>query len=440
LEARRSTAFFFGCLLLVLILTLSRSPTVLAEPRFWAEEGVIYFAYAYQHGFFAALHGPLLAYFMLFPNLGAALALLVPVEWAPAVTLYLALAIQLAVSAVALTTRSPRLASPWARLAIALAVPLLAPMEIWLTTISAQFWLCIATFLVLQDEDMGRGGRLRRWTFRALLAAGGLSGVSSCFLTPFFVAKAWRTRAREDRIHAAILAVTSVVQLVDLAVTVLEGGQGLRGRFDAIELSPMKLALWHLLVPIAGLEPYGWKWVYGFDVQVFRTLVEWFGPAAQQLARASLLLTFVPICAALGALFVAGMRSAREREAWLVWLTVIVLQTAGSFQLAGAPRYAFPANLMLTVILLGEALTPARRWRRRTAATLLAIALASNLFFYWSRVFEKLSGVQDRPRWREEVARWRLDPAYAPRIWPQFKDRSWRVELRRPDAASRPAR
>src|SRR5512133_505488 len=111
-----------GCL----AVAVARCPQLLASPRFWAEEGRDYFAYAFAHGPLAGLLASHLGYYALVTNASAALASVVPLEHAPLVTTAIALLVQLAVSALVLTSVSSLWCGGAATLAIALAVQLLA--------------------------------------------------------------------------------------------------------------------------------------------------------------------------------------------------------------------------------------------------------------------------------------------------------------------------
>ncbi|HXI26983.1 MAG TPA: hypothetical protein VNG89_01130, partial [Vicinamibacterales bacterium] len=62
-----SPAFALLTLAIALIVSYSRSPALLRSPRFWAEEGSVYYAYATAHGGVATLVAPHLGYFSLVP-------------------------------------------------------------------------------------------------------------------------------------------------------------------------------------------------------------------------------------------------------------------------------------------------------------------------------------------------------------------------------------
>jgi hypothetical protein len=73
--------------LLFAFVVLLRQPALLLNPRFFCEEGMIYYAYALHHPMLDALLRTAAGYYSLVQNVSALLAAYcVPVEWAPLVT------------------------------------------------------------------------------------------------------------------------------------------------------------------------------------------------------------------------------------------------------------------------------------------------------------------------------------------------------------------
>jgi hypothetical protein len=80
--------FLLACALLV-----SRRPDAIPHAQFWAEDGHVWFADAYNFGGWAALFRTQDGYFQFLPRLAAALAVLVPLRMAPLVLNLIAIAI-----------------------------------------------------------------------------------------------------------------------------------------------------------------------------------------------------------------------------------------------------------------------------------------------------------------------------------------------------------
>lgn len=72
-------------LIIAIALIILRHFDFFINPRFWAEEGSVYFLNAYIHGFSSLWFGHQ-GYFSIIPNISTYLATLVPLEYAPIVT------------------------------------------------------------------------------------------------------------------------------------------------------------------------------------------------------------------------------------------------------------------------------------------------------------------------------------------------------------------
>ena len=72
---------------LTLILVVFRQESYFTYPRFWAEEGVVFFSFARSHTLIQALLQPHLGYYSLFSNLAAIIAAkFTPLKNAPLAT------------------------------------------------------------------------------------------------------------------------------------------------------------------------------------------------------------------------------------------------------------------------------------------------------------------------------------------------------------------
>ena len=226
-------------LVLFELLLVFRAPNLLFAPRFWAEEGGVFYAFAYAHGFFESLafvYGKN-GYFNLVTNVSTALAAhTAPPEFAPAVTVGFAWLLQTIPLLIVLYGSSTLFINRADKL-VGCQIILLAPTvvdQIWLTTIYSQVFLGLATLLILFEKLEG-ATPLRRWSYRGLLVLGGLSGVYTVALQPLFVLKAWGERSRERVVQLGILCAALLAQIATFVVTLP------RAEFDRVhdvELSP----------------------------------------------------------------------------------------------------------------------------------------------------------------------------------------------------------
>ncbi|MCO4781963.1 MAG: hypothetical protein KC646_06520 [Candidatus Cloacimonetes bacterium] len=133
-----------------LILLFLRNPKLFIYPRFWAEEGSVYFQTAYNEGFFNALFQVQMGYFSIIPNLGSALASLPPLHYAPFVTLLLSLIVQWINIALIHNNSHPFWGLSHNKLILYLILIFLPfNEEVFLNTICSQFHLQISVFLMI---------------------------------------------------------------------------------------------------------------------------------------------------------------------------------------------------------------------------------------------------------------------------------------------------
>jgi len=105
-------------ILCAILLIVIRDVRYFTNPRFWAEEGTLHFAYSYNHPWYQALIHPQVGYLNFYPNLATVLATLVPLEFAPLVTTLAALLVQL-IPIVIILLSSSMLWKGWLRKIIA---------------------------------------------------------------------------------------------------------------------------------------------------------------------------------------------------------------------------------------------------------------------------------------------------------------------------------
>jgi hypothetical protein len=134
---------------LVMIALFCRSPRMLTHAQFYAEDGTIWFAQAYNGGWLHSLTLPQAGYLNTMPRFAAGLALLVPLTWAPLVMAIVGMTSQALPVPILL---SPRLRN-WAELptrmmfaAIYVALP--NASEIHVVATNSQWHLALAATLV----------------------------------------------------------------------------------------------------------------------------------------------------------------------------------------------------------------------------------------------------------------------------------------------------
>lgn len=194
---------------LVLLAFISRRPDAVTHAQFWAEDGTIWYADAYNHGL-AALLWPYNGYLQELSRLVADLAQPLPLLAVPLVFNVVALAVQVLPAAMLLSPRFdaalPSLS--FRLLAVALYTGLPNSHEIDANLTNAQWHLALIVALVVLSSAPRT---LWSWAFDAgALAVAGLTGPFAVLLAPLALAASLRNRRR--LLLAFLLSATALVQ------------------------------------------------------------------------------------------------------------------------------------------------------------------------------------------------------------------------------------
>ena len=73
-QAKFSNQIKFSILFVVVGIIFFRNPILFTEPRFWAEEGSVYFSSAFHSTWIVSLFQPHLGYLSLIPNIATIIA------------------------------------------------------------------------------------------------------------------------------------------------------------------------------------------------------------------------------------------------------------------------------------------------------------------------------------------------------------------------------
>src|SRR5215469_9301617 len=354
-------------LMMFAVLIALREPNLLSHPRFWAEEGTIWFQYAVLHSAIKTLLFvyPSSGYLNLTANIGAILssmtARIFGLQYAPAATTILAFIIQLLAIVLILFGKSRIFDSLWKAIVGCLIVlfAVTSTDEIWLNTINSMSFLGLIS-LVLLFEETWNWPRRMKWISRLALVLCGLSSPYTAALLPLFLITTWREEQREQRIQCFILIVCVLVETGIVVRTHIETAQSrltrgssevllTRGTEVRLDASMVNVLIWHMINPALGPA-------------MREQLVDELGPKQVSVSAVSLpsssssltvagWLCFILITAALWIL----------RSRWFYSTTNLVLAAfiiLSSFtclaSLHGSPlgRYAFLPGLTFLILLL----------------------------------------------------------------------------------------
>jgi hypothetical protein len=406
-------------------LTVWRAPHYVVAPSFWAEEGMLYFAQAWNAGPLAGLLQRPAGYLTLYANLATTLAAVLvragvcSLEAAPRVTAMAALLAQLLPIVLVAAALAPAWGGVWRR-AAAIAIVLFGTRTggLWLNTINSQTFLALAAVVVLLEPAIV--GPRRRRVYAIVVGLAGLGSPVAAFLAPLFAWKAWRTRS-----HAAItIAIVSIgCALVQLACVWAAGSGSLGGRARGVTVGVVAAVAWMRTVV---LPTVGSSVALAFASHVrplvigtlFHPVGPWFG---------------IFLAATLVMLVAALALGAPKEVRWPLALGYLLV-TAGSIvasigevgaMLAGVEgnsRYVVVPGVMVLWLLLFN-VDRVRSPRGFACVALLVWGLAPSAW-EWRRT---LRWRDAWPAWRAQVEAWERDPLTPLQIWP----RGWKMVLRR---------
>jgi hypothetical protein len=189
-----------------------RRPDVFTRPQFWAEDGMVWFALAYNEPGMDGLLRPYGGYVQTFPRLAGILCQLVDVASAPLLMALLALGIQMVAPVFLLSDRFawavPRPVTRVALAVLLVAVPNL--MEVHVNVTNSQVQLGILALLVLLAES--RASRAWRAFDVGCLLLSGLSGPFCVLLLPAAALCWWHWRDRWSALRLLCVLAPALLQ------------------------------------------------------------------------------------------------------------------------------------------------------------------------------------------------------------------------------------
>ena len=428
--ARRAAPYVAsGALVLIAVAaTIGRQPALFGSPRFWAEEGTLYFSYAWTHPWYETLLYRPAGYLTLYTAAAAALAAgLAPLRAAPFVTTMLGFVAQTLPIVVIAASRS----SIWGgiRRPLGIAIVLLGAItdEIWVTTTNSQFYMALTAFLLLLEDAPARSA----WSVftSVVVVLCGLTGPLSCALMPLFAIKAWYRRRTVDIVQTVLLATCAAIQLGLVLGDLSQGTPIALRREHALFLPAVPYVVWirailpslvsdGALVRITGLiyrggQPDRWQWTGTALMAIAVAFVGWLTwrlprPLSLLLSGGFWICTLFSIAGAL--------------------LDTRILLTG----IHVAPRYFYVPGVIVLITVLQNVRRPTGHLAA-VRVLVCAVLLASGLSAGAAR-WQTTPLPAGWPSWGDEVTAWESDPSHALRIAPE----RWSVSLSPPEAPPPP--
>lgn len=401
-----------------------RQPVNLIEPRFWAEEGKDFFSFAFSHGWFETVFNvfPHLGYYSLAHNLAALSATFIPLEQAPFVTTYLGFISHLLPCLIVVFGNSPFWNTLSKKILICLGVLFFPFGRMWLNTTYIHFTLALNIFLILLEE-MEYKNRLTKNFFRAIIIIGGFSGTVSCFLTPVFLLKAWRSKLKEDIIQSSLLVIALFVQVSILIYSLSTVDQSSQSRFVSFGYEQ----LWSIIkfqfgIPFYGHPYFNSNFIKALDFRSFYLAFPYayplIGKASSIFQTSASLLSVLLVIAYTCFVFIKQIRDKYLQLPAISFLLMFALSSAGSLGMSGGWRYVYVPCVIILVMFIAEFYNKnCGLLRKSTAAFFIFSMLVVNGYSY-------RNSIEAYPvKWSDEVQTWQKDHNYKIKIWP-YNDKS----------------
>lgn len=201
--------FSFLCLLI-----FYRSPYIFLNGRFIAEEGQWWFNNVFING---SLSGFTYIYwgsnyFNFWANISSVVASLLPLEYAPFGTVYMALSVKLYLLIYTLYSESNFLVKNFDKIIISLIIILAPTMTstIWLNTLVSQIYFSIFVILVFFQKNNSNNFFNRSSVI--ILFISGMTSLISCIFTPFFLIKYLVKKNKQNFISFLSLLIPTFIQ------------------------------------------------------------------------------------------------------------------------------------------------------------------------------------------------------------------------------------
>ena len=237
-----------------LLLMFSRRPDAFLNPQFWAEDGAVWYADAYNHGIFYSLMTPEAGYYQTVSRLVAIFAQLFPLYFAPAVFNFVAIAVKALIANFLVSSRLSEIVRSFAvRLLIGfvyLALPHSGETHANLTNV--QWHLALLAFLVIVVP--GKHTAAKAFDI-VVVAISALSGPFCLLLLPIAAVRFAVTRDRASVPVLLILAAGSLIQLGALLTSERPSRQPLGA---TVSLASKIVGGHWFLSAIAGERWHGW--------------------------------------------------------------------------------------------------------------------------------------------------------------------------------------
>ncbi len=403
----------FLFLTIIILFSFYRSPYIFLNGRFFAEEGYVYLQNAFDLGFFKNIFFVELeaGYINLVANLLIGLAVKIPIENAPYVTVYGSFFFILTPIYLILFRHSVLFDNNLKKFTGVLIFFVSTPLvpEIWLNSINLQVYLCLSSIIVLFINET----KLFQKLFNSfIIFLGSFSGIYTCALTPFFLIKFLKMKNNYNLANLIVLIIGSFVQIFliinskinfHLSSTVL--------KIDTT-IESILLFFYNIIVrPITGRE---------IGTFIFERINEKFSLI---LILSIFLFLLTLIFFSYRKKFLFFFRNdfilLTLSSIFIVISLIIIFGSIGSYY---GGRYATIPGIIFILIIFHLAFKTVQI-KRLLFSSILIISIISGINEFRPYDKESSYGLKlleclNCPEWKNEISKWKKDNNYEIKIWP----------------------
>lgn len=390
--------FFF----LLILIIFYRSPYILLEGRFLAEEGSIWYRNVFLNGpidsliFISNFSG----YFHLWMNISSSFSWFVPIEYAPLVTVYFAFFLLLYIFIYILNSESalfPNNASKYVGCMIVLFSPVMTA-EVWLNSLNAMSYFGVLGFLIIfENNQVSRFKKINPF----VVGISGLSGLYACILAPIYYVKYYKTKNKIDLINFFIISTCATFQFIIIAYSKLSN-EIASERFFITNEKFINFIYNAILKPFFGRE---------------------FLQNGLSLVNFELLLVFSYVCLLILFFFILKTIIVKKDYIltiiFLSFLAVSFLVIFGSaYKNFAGGRYAVVPGVIISFVLMRLFYLYKENLIKYFFGFIFSFSLLAGLVeFKYYALYPDMLACINCPNWKEEVLKWKNDNKYKLKIW-----------------------
>ena len=406
----------YFCLLLILLISLWRSPFIFLHGRFVGEEATQHLFFALTNSFFSNLfyYDTFAGYYNFIANLFAEIASKIPLEFSPFITVYGSFFFIILLPYLCLFRESEFLNSNSKKI-FAFFILFLSPpfiSEVWLNSINLQIYLCLIAILILFMKNLNKKQKIFNHT---LVFLGAFSGIYTCALIPFYTFKLIKEKLRYNLNNFLILLLGNILQISLIIKAKIDNTLHLTVLNNDLNLDIFINFFYNVFVKaIFARQLTHFLWdklnIFGNNYILFFLIV-------------------VIFCGVIIFFYSQNIFTLLRNDKILINLilmfflmsSVVIVGGLGNY-IGG--RYAVIPGILIILIILHLSFLVQKIFAKIIFTTLLIFSIFTGLYEFRPPVknvkhqYIKFLDCIDCPIWREEIKKWRSDKDYIIGIWP----------------------